>query len=93
MRFWDYTNKFTDVTIDKPAILSLLNMVTNVCVYIQLYLLAHQMVNKYKDHRVIIITNIIIGTVNSILTGSRSGTIEYIFFKILYCKRSWYKPK
>lgn len=98
MRFWDYTNKFTEVTIDKPTILSLLNMVTNVCVYFQLYLLAHQLANKYKSHRIIILINIMMGIINSILTGSRGGTIEYVFVFIvmlyyLYESKYYWKKK
>ena len=84
MRYWDYTNKFTDVTLDKPTIISLLGIFTGSATLVQLYLFAHQLIYKYSTNRFWLLVNIILGGTYTLIGGARQGIIEYSFIFILF---------
>ena len=84
MRFWDETNKFTEVTLDKPAIVSLLGMFTASAVYVMLYLLAHQIIYRYRSNFFMLVVNVIIGCINSLLSGGRAGIIGFVFIFVVF---------
>ncbi|MBR6402636.1 MAG: oligosaccharide repeat unit polymerase [Eubacterium sp.] len=84
VHYWDTTNKFTEITLDIPSYISVLRLFSDAVCYIELYLLAHQLIYKYKSFRLMIIINIIIGIVNTALTGGRDGIIEIAFAMVFF---------
>ncbi|HCA21137.1 MAG TPA: hypothetical protein DEO87_02030 [Lachnospiraceae bacterium] len=79
IRYFDYAKKFTDKNVDVPGLVSVFRMASAAIIYICIYLLAHQIVHCYKQNRLLIYGNILLSLVNTILSGGRSGIIEYIF--------------
>ena len=79
IRYFDYAKKFTAQNVDVPGLVSVLRMASAVIMYICIYLLAHQLIYHYKQNRLLIYLNILISCINTILSGGRSGILEFIF--------------
>ncbi len=92
MRFWDSTNKFSEITLEKPTLISLLGLATDALTCMQLYLLAHQLIYNYRCNRVLLSINCLIGCVYPLLSGGRVGMIGNAFY-LLFMMYFLYKEK
>ena len=86
IQFFRNTNTFTEKTIDTPALISVLRLFSIGMADIFLYLIAHQIIYKYRHNTIYIMIGIGLSIISSMLGGARTGFIGMVFnfFLFLY---------